>query len=193
MSGFTTPILFNQEITDFFTHANISLLINENGHEEPRIKSVPDVLTFTQPEDPSYRRVAPGSLTPLFALHAHYTEMGHTDNETRLSASLDMRKYLRQTMIEVIEKDVTRVLEGVHPDNLEIIQEVNETKQKLIACIDNPNDLSLKGKKYYIGNDTYLEIFNPNWFLYAHFSKLISAAKEIKSEVNQQKDFIYNV
>ncbi len=204
--GFTTPTLFNQEIVDFFTHANIGSLVDGTFKEDsnkPDVNSLQstqqrlnDSLIFTKSEidgQPNlhYRIVNAGSLTPLFALHTHYSQMQHADDKTRLSASQDMRKYLRQTMIKVIENDCSLISEGVHPENDDIRQEVNETKQKMIDCIDNPDDLSLKGKVYRIDNNQTLEIFNPNWFLYAHFSKIISAARpEIDSVLKEQHKLI---
>ena len=173
MSGFLTPTIFNQEIISFFADANIGPLVKGSFIEEKiefdgqtQFKTVPDfdslysvgkllneALDFTRPEDPSYGIIAPGSLTPLFALHAHYANMRHVSSHTHLSASIEMRKHLRETMIKVIEKDSAEY-------NL---------RQQLIDCID---DQSL------VVDTSNLKIFNPNCFPYAHFSKIISAGKD---------------
>lgn len=184
MAGFLTPAVFNQEIVSFFTDAEVgplvegSFIMQGTGHDgDTTFKSVPDVnslritnrqlnqaLSFTQPTHPSYRVISPGSLIPLFALHAYYEDMKHVDDKTRLSASSDMRRYLRRTMIEVIEKDIDRL-----PEN-----ERGDLKQRLIDCIDDPT-LNV--------NTNGMTIFNPNCFLYAHFSKIISAGKiEVREE-----------
>lgn len=202
-SGFLTPTLFNQEIVDFFTHANIGPLINgqfvEKTDKTGNTKNIPDinslqvtqqklndVLNFTKPEDPDYRIYVPGSLTPLFVLHAHYTDMQHANDKTRLSASQEMRQYLRQTMIKVIEKDANEIL----MDNADLTQQINETQELLIQCIDNPMNIVPELGKIHIGEEI-IEIFNPNWFLYAHFSKLISAAKpEMNSVMREQHNII---
>ena len=190
-SSFLIPTIFNQKIVDFLTNAHIGPLIDAHflENQKPDINTLQstqqrlnDMLNFTKCEidgrsNVNYRIINPGSLTSLFVLHAYYADMQHVNDGTRLSASKEMRQYLRQTMIKIIDKDCDFILSPVHPDNDSIIQEVNETKQKMIDCIDNPNDLSLKGNKYYIGYGNYLEVLNPNWFLYAHFSKIISAAK----------------
>jgi hypothetical protein len=49
-----------------------------------------------------YRIIAPGSLTPLFALHAYYANMQNPNDPTRLSASKQMRGLLRETMVNTM-------------------------------------------------------------------------------------------
>lgn len=201
----TTLTLFNHEIVNFFTHANIGPLVTGifKDKELPDIYSLRstqerlnDSLIFIKPEinnqsNLHYHITNESSLTHLFILHTYYTKMQYTHDTTRLSASKEMRQYLRQTMIKVINNDCIYALTGVRPKNDEMIQEIDETRQTMIDCIDNPDDLSLKGKKYYISNTEYLEIFNPNWFLYADFPKLIAYARlEMDPVLREQEKII---
>jgi hypothetical protein len=194
-SGFLTPTIFNKEIIDFFTYADIGPLVTGSfdENEEPNISTLKstdtrlnDILKFTKSViddqiNGKYGIIIPGSLAPLFSLHAHYAGMKHIDDNTRLSASPDMRKYLRQTMIKVIENDCDAISLRYSQYTR---QEIDEIRQKLIDCIDNPDDLSIKDGKY-------MEIFNPNWFLYAHFSKLISAGRlDMDKEMYEQHKII---
>jgi hypothetical protein len=191
--SFLNPCVFNQEIIDFFTHANIGPLIEgdfqDNG--KPIVDSLQtsqrrlnDGLNFIKPDHPNYGITIPGSLTPLFALHARHAKMQQFPYGARLSASNEMRKYLRQTMIKVIHNDCDDVFFSTDDED------VNKTRKKMIECIDNPDDLSLKHKMYYI-NGGEREIFNPNWFLYAHFSKLITAGKaEMNPMMREENNLI---
>lgn len=216
ISGFLTPALFNQEIANFFAKANIGPLVTGSFVERERYgitRMIPDVeslevseqklndvLDFTKPEingetNPSYRIFASGSLTPLFALHAYYGKMQHADTATRLSASQEMRQYLRQTMIDTIEEDADRILQFHTGDQL-IIRQVNVAKPILINNIDNPDNVVPKlGQILSEDGETLIgSIFDPNYFLYAHFSRLIMAGKvsSLNSEVDltEQQDSI---
>ena len=180
--AFTTPTLFNDEIVEFFTYADIGPLVLSNSQVTQ--EKLNDSLIFINPESPYYRLIGTGSLVPLFALHAHYSEMRHSEDKTKLSASQDMRKYLRQTMIKAVNKDFDRVLENVMSGNIEVVDEINESRQKMIDCIDDP---TLSNDVNYYG---YIP-FNPNKFSYAHFSRLVMAAKsENEIPLLKQNDLI---
>jgi len=195
ISNFSTTALFNQEITNFFANATIGSLVNGEfklieGYND---KSLPDndtlqptqvplnyALFFVQPQvqmkfNPLYRIINSGVLTSLFALHAYYSQMTYPQDRTRLSASQEMRQMLRQSMINIINKDAQRLIQ-LYIDNYSVIDQVINAVQVLISNIDNPNNIN--------PNDGIInlpvsreEMFNPNYFLYAHFSKLISDNK----------------
>lgn len=191
-SGFKAPARFKQPIVDFFRQANIGPQVNgefvlgtDNGQN---IKNVPnsktlqvqqgtnlnDLLYFIQPQvsgqqNPLYRIVAPGTLTPLFALHAYYENMQIPGEATRLSASQQMRNTLGGLMEDTIRNDIATVINN----NPQVRQQAEQLQQQLIQAINNPNMLTQDGDSTIAG----IEVFNPNRFLYAHFSKLISNSK----------------
>jgi hypothetical protein len=192
--GLLTPAFFSREIVDFFTFANIGPLIQgqyvqkemkgyDYDNDEKRImtKSIPDVETLAPTEDRlndildfiDTSILNPGSLTSLFALHAYYDKLQHSDDKTRLSASKDMRKYLRQIMIEIINRDADKLLNECPEEENERIE---KARQFMVDCIDQPENINPDLGKFQTEYGP-TEIFNPNWFLYAHFSKLISAGK----------------
>lgn len=191
-SGFLAPALFVQEIVDFFGRADIGPIVQGNFVEKtdksgnrkiaPDVKSlkaVPysrlnDVLYFTKPQingkpNPLYGIISPGTLTPLFALHAYNSGMQNALDATRLSASQEMRLHLRNVMKTTIDNDVRAISEKYQNDPA-MIQQIQQVARQLSTAIDDPT-LVIDSK---IGDD---EIFNPNNFLYAHFSKLISSSK----------------
>lgn len=202
-SGFLAPARFVQEIVNFFANADVGAVVEGNFVEKTdkagNRKMIPDskslsatpnsrlnsVLYFTQPQingqqNPLYGIISPGTLTPLFALHAYYSRMQNEEDATRLSASPAMRQGLRNVMQATIQNDVRTITEK-YTNNPAVSQQIQQIGQQLLAAIDNPN--AVVNNK--IGND---EIFNPNNFLYAHFSKLISNGKAQDDEsLNDQQ------
>lgn len=220
-AGFLAPAQFNQDIVDFFSRVplgpyvqgNLVLKMDKsyNKRSVPDSKSLAPVegsplnnqLLFTQPQingrrNPLYGIIAPGTLTPLFALHAHYaqnpdgTRQGlqvaardpqtgrpvinpqtsrQEKDSTRLTASREMREILGNVMAQTIQNDA-RVIVANHP---ELAAEVQQKAQQLIQAIQDPSIFvdSMIGR----GTSAAKEMFNPNYFLYAHFSKLISNGK----------------
>jgi hypothetical protein len=198
-SGFLAPARFVQEIVNFFAQADVGPIVRGNFVEKTdkagNRKMVPDskslnmvpntrlnsVLYFTQlqingQQNPLYGIISPGTLTPLFALHAYHSQMQNAQDATRLSASQDMRRYLRRVMEVTIQNDVSTISDKYRNDPA-VQQQVQQIGQQLLAAIDNP--AAVVNSK--IGDD---EIFNPNNFLYAHFSKLISNGKAQDDSVN---------
>lgn len=201
-SGFLAPAQFKAEIVNFFAGANIGNVVNGNFVEKQdkskNKKAVPDakslvvtntrlnnVLYFTQPrlsngqDNLLYSIISPGTLTPLFALHAYYSGMQQQD-ATRLSASQQMREALNGVMQQTINNDVANLMK-VYNDmgNPQMAQQVQATGQQLIQAIGNPS-LQVNSVFNVVapdGTQEKEEIFNPNYFLYAHFSKLISNGK----------------
>jgi len=192
-SGFLAPARFVQEIVNFFAQADVGPIVQGNFVEKTdkagNRKMVPDskslnmvpntrlnsVLYFTQPQingqqNPLYGIISPGTLTPLFALHAYHSQMQNAQDATRLSASQAMRQGLRTVMQTTIQNDV-RTIAKKYQNNPAMVQRVQQVGQQLLAAIDNPT--AVVNSK--IGDD---EIFNPNNFLYAHFSKLIRNGKD---------------
>jgi hypothetical protein len=151
-------VLFNEELVQFFAQAELGPVVEGEFTTKTDLagntKRVPDtatlrptqiplnaVLFFTRPiifgqRNPLYGMIPPGTLTPLFALHAYYSNMPHPNDPTRLRASEEMRGFLRGTINTIIQRD----------------------EDKLRA---NPSE--------------QIEVFDPENFLYAHFSRLISA------------------
>ena len=144
-SGFLAPVLFDDELVEFFAQANLGPVISGElvdktgpaGHTRsvpnpqslrPTNQPLNSILFFTQPTvfgetNPLHRVATPGMLIPLFALHAYYSGMQNPNDPTRLSASEEMRALLPNLIARTTQRD-----------------------------------------------------FDPENFLYAHFSKLISSA-----------------
>ena len=196
-SGFLAPTSFDDEICQFFSVCDLGPAINGQFITNTQGKQIPDLTTlesnhdiplndclyFTIPDNnPLYGIINSGSLIPLFALHAYYANMGVLGDVTRLSASADMRKYLKQTLIKAIKKSAQDIIRS-NINNVQIIDLVLNMIPILIQSID---DASLAQGQIMIGNH---EMFNPNFFLYAHFSILISASK-IKPLSKEELDLL---
>lgn len=221
-SGFLAPQQFNQDIVNFFSRATLGPQVTGelvlktdkamNKRSVPESTSLQeqpgtrlnDRLFFTQQQinsqrNPLYGIIAPGTLTPLFALHANYAEnpdgsgrrglqaiardelsgqpilnpqTGQQEiDATRLTASNEMRQLLGNVMAQTIRNDAA-VISQEHP---ELAQEAQQKAQQLIAAIQNPD--AFVDSRVGRGTPAETEMFNPNYFLYAHFSKLISNGK----------------
>jgi hypothetical protein len=196
-SGFLAPARFASPIIEFFSQANLGpqvqgqpLLRTDKGQNK---KDVPDskslqvqpntdlknLLYFIQGDEqsnPMYGIISPGTLTPLFALHAYYTGMQYPGAATRLSASDTMRQILGGVMADTIRNDIRTYINN----NPEQRNRAEQLQEQLLQAIDNPNLLT-QDKSTTLPDRTakkgVTEIFNPNHFLYAHFSKLISNSK----------------
>lgn len=114
--------VFDDEIANFFANVNIGsvvhgqfiMQIDDDGDQisvpddttlQPTNIPLNNILYFTMPQingrpNPLYCIVTQTTLIDLFSLYVHYTNMRSTD---RLSASNEMRRYLRQTMIKTIK------------------------------------------------------------------------------------------
>lgn len=195
-SGFLAPAQFNQEITSFFSQAELGPIVTSDvdiltlsGSDSRRgkinvsqVNELPntrlnDLLYFTMPQingqdNPLYGVLSSAIFTPLFAIHAFYARMPVAGEASRLSASTAMRRYLRGSMVSTINRDVNRLTE-TYPGRAEEIRVLGE---RMVRCIDDPN----------LVVTTMLEIFNPNYFPYAHFAKLISASKVTQSALSGQ-------
>jgi hypothetical protein len=216
-SGFLAPAQFSPEIVGFFANANVGDTIDGKfvlkTDKAGNTKSIPDsgtlrvlqpvtrlnnYLYFTQQSingqaNPLYGVISPGTLTPLFALHAYYSKMQNPNDATRLSASPEMRNALAAIMQQTIQNDVQKLTDkGILTGNQTLVQQAQQAAPLLIQAINNPNialptfnpDGSVAqpapSQFQSVGPDGSLEkdeIFNPNYFLYAHFSKLISNGK----------------
>lgn len=221
-SGFLAPQQFNQDIVNFFSQATLGPQVTgelvlktdkamnkRSVPESTSLQELPgtrlnDRLFFTQQQingqrNPLYGIIAPGTLTPLFALHANYAEnpdgsgrrglqaiardeisgqpilnpqTGQPEiDATRLTASNEMRQLLGNVMAQTIRNDAA-VISQEHP---ELAQEAQQKAQQLIAAIQNPD--AFVDSRVGRGTAAETEMFNPNYFLYAHFSKLISNGK----------------
>lgn len=204
--GFLGPTLFDENIGKFFAIANIGPIItgefildNQGRRARPNTATLRPTdtplnqsLYFTMPEidgqpNPLYCITSPGSLTPLFSLHAYYTKMQNPGDPTRLSASDTMRLYFREIIIEIIKRDAQAVIaRGIN--SVQLIDQVLNVVPILIQSIDDPSvaiydkiEFEFVDQNGQIDRD---EIFNPCYFLYAHFAKIISASK-LKSLTNE--------
>jgi hypothetical protein len=199
-TGFDTPQQFTQEIVDFFAKANIGPYVrgtfqaNESGKMEPDPNSLEVTdqvlniyLYFTQPiingkNNPLYGVTSHGILNPLFALHVYYTQQQDPDNRQHLTATDQMRRMLSQTMTLTIQKDIQKAKE-TYPGSL---NELDQLQRQLIQSIQNRNiDLVDQLARF-----EKINIFNPNHFIYAHFSKLISAARAPKDQQIVKDDLV---
>jgi hypothetical protein len=166
--------------------------------------SLNDVLYFTQPEingqaNPLYGVIRPGILTPLYALHAYNTGMPVEFATKRLSASQQMRDILGDVMRRTIDTDVANVIQRKRDLGLlapgASDAAIVELGEEMKAAIDDPDaetwfsdGVDDKGREVFASRGRTdvpdkrkkpMEIFNPNFFLYAHFSKLnANAASE---------------
>lgn len=210
-SGFLAPARFSQEIVNFFAAATIGPIVTGNfvikTDKAKNKKNIPEskslrvqpgsrlnsVLYFTQPQinnqnNPLYGIISPGTLTPLFALHAYYAQnpteqrqgLQHLNDATRLTASNEMRQALAGVIQQTINTDA-RTLSEKYANNQGILAQIQQVGQQLVQAIGNPslqvNSRFPTGQRKPNGEEEYDEIFNPNSFLYAHFSKLISNGK----------------
>ena len=189
-SGFDAPQIFRQDIVNFFVNATLGPQVAASPTVDPDSgKIVPDertlrplpntrlndALYFTrqnigQVANPLYRIVSHGILTPLFALHVHYAGGQNPDQAKYISATQQMRQQLRDVMVLTIQKDVQKFSEK-YPQNA---QQIAQLGQNMVNAIGNPS-ASNNGQ---VGPDD--NMFNPNAFPFAHFSKIISAGKEPK-------------
>lgn len=175
--------------------------------------SLNDVLYFIQPTingqpNPLYGVIRPGILTPLYALHAYFTGMPIEFATKRLSASQDMRTILGDVMRRTIDNDVANVIQRKRDLGLlapgATDAAVVAIGEQMKAAIDDPDAVTYDtemvfDKKTNADKEVYyslsrtdvpdkrkkpMEIFNPNFFLYAHFSKLNAnaAVKKLNAE-----------
>lgn len=199
-SGFLAPARFSPEIVNFFFNAAIGPIVAGNFVTNAKtLKLVPEpsslvvrqgtdlrsILWFIQANingqaNPLYGVISPGTLTPLFALHAAYTGMKDPRDSTRLVASDAMRQYLSGIMRRTIENGAAKLRVKL-AGNPGLVQQVNAVEPQLIAAINDRNLMvgnhSFPTGEYKNGKEVVVELFNPNSFPYAHFSKLISNGK----------------
>ena len=200
-SGFLAPARFSQEIVNFFYNAVVGQIVRGNfAIKEKTGKMVPVVdaslqllpgtdlrtlLWFIQPqingrENPLYGIISPGTLTPLFALHAAYSGMQDRQDPRRLIASDTMRQYLGTIMERTIRNDSQKLRDKL-AGNPGLAQQVSAVEPQLIAAINDRNapvgNHTFATGEFKDGKAVTVELFNPNSFLYAHFSKLISNGK----------------
>lgn len=199
-SGFLAPARFASEIVNFFFNAVIGPIVTGNFVMSPKTsKLVPDVnslvvrqgtdlrslLWFIQQgingqANPLYGIISPGTLTPLFALHAAYSGMQDQRDPRRLIASDAMRQYLAGIMERTIRSDAAKLITKL-AGNPGLVQQVNAVVPQLIAAIGDRNlvvdNHTFATGEYKDNKPVLVELFNPNSFLYAHFSKLISNGK----------------
>ena len=206
VSGFLAPVEFDPQLVNFFARANVGpritglfreeqrIVIDENEMGEPVqvaiTRRLPDtqtlqstqeplnsILYFTQPGNPLYGITIPTSLTLLFALHAFYENMATPTGFTRLSASRQMREDLAGLMERTIRRDVRR-MEEENFENEFVMNQINQALPRLLNNIYSTFDMDPSAGVIVDQSGAAIgELFNPNWFLYAHFSKLISNAK----------------
>lgn len=183
-AGFLAPARFRPEIMQFFAQANLGPQVAGefvmrtdkpmNKKAVPKSDSLRvlqgtrlnDLLYFTQQGGPLSGIISPGTLTPLFALHAYYTGMANAQKSSRLSASNEMRQILGPVIADTIRNDVTKISN----DNPALAGQAQAVGQQLLNAIGNPGTQVPSE----VGG---VNIFNPNDFTYAHFSKLISNSK----------------
>jgi hypothetical protein len=198
-----TLALFTDEMANFFSIANIGLAINgrfdlRNGKEildntslVPSQIPLNDCLFFTKPQNnPLYGILSAASMTPLFVLHAYYSNMQYPQDATRLSASNEMRMYLRETLIETIKYRAQQTIQNIitqtqptyqimnlqtgqpqNVNNINAIDYVLNIIPTLIQSIDNP---SIVNRRITVGEN---ELFNPNYFVSADFPTVIIVAR----------------
>ena len=194
-----------------------------------------DALYFVRQQgNPLYGITNSGTLTPLFALHAYYRRMAYPHEATRLSASDQMRAVLGPVMRKTIEADREYLLgvyasntanAAVNESNARVRAQIDQVSQALINSISSPNPLTNPQFAGILADPNFKnneaanlqalgivnsrigdeEIFNPNFFLYAHFSKLISQGKLMHltpqgkqeslsaEEINQLAPSVYGV
>ena len=201
-SGFQAPARFSQELVNFFANAELGPVVNGSFMMKENVKKKESVrvanpatlvpvpgsrlnskLYFTQPQingqqNPLYTVISPGTVTPLFALHSHYVnpQMQKESDPTRLSASAAMRQGLRNIIAATIQADAGKFSK----DFPQYAPQIATTAQQLIASIDNPSAVVNSA----IPNSNK-EMFNPNNFRFADFSKLISTAKDKSMKADQ--------
>lgn len=167
---------FNDEITQFFAYANIGNLII--GKLEPTTIPLNEILLFTKPQingfqNPLYGILSPNLLVKLFILHSSYTRM-QVQNLKYLSASIQMRQYLRQLMINVINNDTAGIIQISNNDQ-NVLQQVISANAQLIEMIDHPEINAPNAGVIIKGGAIVGELFNPNHFVRQQFYKLIAA------------------
>jgi len=188
-AGFNAPQRFTQDIVRFFGQAEMGPIVTGQFRMKSTPtgeKRVPDaatlrpqegtrlnqVLYFTQQQvagnnNPLYGIISPGTLTPLFALHAYYAGMAIPGEAARLSASDLMRTDLAQVMRNAINADATKFKEK-YPARA---AEIDRTAAALTDSITSKARVNSKIP------GVEGELFNPNYFPYAHFSKLNKAGR----------------
>lgn len=186
MAGFNAPKRFVADIVNFFTNANLGPIISgqfEIKTTPTKEKRVPknstlqnhggrlnDALFFIRRtigtgNNPLYGIVAHGTLTSLYALHAYYDKMAIADQAGRLSASDSMRSALAQVMAKAIDTDAANFTAKYPSMATQIAGLANQLKQAI-------RDRSIMVNSMVVDK----EMFNPNYFKYAHFSKLNKAS-----------------
>lgn len=211
-SGFTTATRFDSSLVDFFAQANLGPRVtgtfdvkttqftDKTGEIITLERRVPNQeslnstqeslnsgLIFTQTESPLYCCARIGNLCTLFALHAFYEKMKHLDDKKRLSASRQMREHLATLMERVIENDAQRMKEKYSNDEF-VTTQIDQAVPRLIANIRDPKDTDPKAGLILDESEATIgELFNPNWFLYAHFSKLIGIAKQAMVDISPEE------
>lgn len=203
--GFNVPNIFDDEIVNFFRVAQIGPEVGATPTVDPATgKTIPvksslqvkqgrlnDVLYFTQEgeggqRNPLYKIFTQGTFISLFALHAYYA--GGQRHGGHYSATQEMRQYLRQTIIRAIERDVASFSEFLPAET----GRIRSLGDQLIQSIDNPTmdiDATFLITRPATGKSKPESMFNPNNFIFAHFSKLIAAAKypkETQQQLQQQ-------
>lgn len=184
-SGFSALVRFKPNLAQFFAEANLGPYVeskvadpfDESGKKVKKEvdlvekeETLNDMLYFCREKignktNPLYAFAYTGIINALFSLHAYYSGM---QKNGRLSASDEMRKYLAEEMEQAIRRDYEKAkeMEGVSRKDLDTLRD------KLLKAINDP-DVVIQNSK--IGD---MELFNPNSFTHAHFSKLINACKE---------------
>ena len=202
-SGFQAPARFSQELVNFFAGAELGpivtgqFMMKENAKKKESVRvanpatlqpvngsRLNNKLYFTQQaingqQNPMYGVISPGTVTPLFALHSHYVQpqMQKDSDPTRLSASNAMRQGLYNTIAATIQADGNKFKK----DFPQYSAQIDNVAAQLTASINNPSAAPIDAK--IPGSNK--EMFNPNNFRFADFSKLISTAKDKSMKADQ--------
>lgn len=167
-----------------------------------------ELLYFTQPtiggqQNPLYGLMSPGTITILFlSLHTFFAGMKTGDTNTRLSASQEMRQYLPQIIQDTIQRDVDNVATELARNygyntpgynkaaHDQAIAELTQLGTMAVQGIADPN-LGANQRLVIFDGKVNREIFNPNYFPYAHLTKIATVGrvvlpKDIKSYTVEQ-------
>ena len=184
-SGFLAPRLFSMELVNFFANAElgpkvtVQKVLGTHIVPHPALFRVTptqiplnSALAFTQHGNQIYGIASAGSLSPLFALHAHYANMS-LPNPIRLSASQQMRHY--DSSIRILQ---TIASTEAGDRLIAIVEKVMYARDRLYSNISNSTNTDPTAGVIYDSTGVSIgELFNPNYFSYPQFCRLIVNAK----------------
>ena len=193
-AGFNKIVQLTDEMVNFFATANLGpratgevrTTVTAAGKPKTEVKNAvalagTDLRTSLSSflptlangqANPVYRIIQPGTFPSIHAIYVYNNGMAIPGSRGYLRVSDVMRSGLRQTLANTIQGDVDKVAKkyGVNSAAHQDAQRTGQMLVNTLASAPSVNDANYK-REFKVGD---VVIFNPNYYKYAHASKIIN-------------------